>query len=65
MSRRNEKYENWLLVEWSSGGREVVHVNTIMNPSVKDLKIGILMTLPRRGEREPQTATLVARAREF
>lgn len=60
MSRRNE---NWLLIEWSSGGREVVHIKSLLNPLIKDLKIGGVLTLRRRGE--SHTATLISRASEF
>ncbi|XP_075980197.1 uncharacterized protein LOC142979253 isoform X1 [Anticarsia gemmatalis] len=54
--------ENWLLVEWKSGGRDVVYVKSVVSPAIKELKIGDAMIVNRRGEQE--AATLIARARE-
>lgn len=53
---------NWLLVEWQSGGRDVIYVRSVVNPVPKELKIGDVLTANRRGEQEQ--ATLIARARE-
>ncbi|CAH0588955.1 unnamed protein product [Chrysodeixis includens] len=53
---------NWLLVEWKSGGRDVVYVRSVVSPLNKELKPGDVMVVNRRGEQE--SATLVARARE-
>lgn len=57
MSRRNE---NWLLVEWSAGGRDVVYLKSVLQPVNRELKIGEVLTVNRRGE--PQGATLIGRA---
>lgn len=57
MSRRNE---NWLLVEWGSGGREVVYSKAVVHPVNRELKTGDKLTVSRRGD--PQPATLIARA---
>lgn len=53
---------NWLLVEWKSGGRDVVYIRSVVSPLNKELRSGDVMIVNRRGEQE--TATLVARARE-
>lgn len=60
MSRKNE---NWLLVEWSTGGRDVVYLKSVLNPVNHELKIGEALSVNRRGE--PQAATLIARASKF
>ncbi|KOB73596.1 Uncharacterized protein OBRU01_10577 [Operophtera brumata] len=59
MPRRNE---NWLLVEWGAGGRDVVYLKSVLNPVNRELKIGEVLTVNRRGE--AQAATLIARAKE-
>lgn len=62
-SSRKSLNENWLLVEWNSGGRDVVYVKAVVSPVKKELKIGDALTVNRRGEQE--AATLVARASEY
>lgn len=57
MSRRNE---NWLLVEWSAGGQDVVYLKSVLHPINRELKIGEVLMVNRRGD--PQEAKLIARA---
>uniref|UniRef100_A0A2A4K211 BEN domain-containing protein n=1 Tax=Heliothis virescens TaxID=7102 RepID=A0A2A4K211_HELVI len=60
-SRQNDSC-NWLLVEWKSGGRDVVYIRSVLSPLNKELRAGDQLTVNRRGE--PEAATLHARARE-
>ncbi|XP_037293045.1 uncharacterized protein LOC115440216 [Manduca sexta] len=57
-----KKSENWLLVEWSEGGRDVVYVKSVLSPLNKELKAGDVLTANRKGE--AHAGTLIARARE-
>ncbi|XP_028031669.1 uncharacterized protein LOC114244148 [Bombyx mandarina] len=54
--------ENWLLVEWSDGGRDVIYIKSVLEPNVQELKVGVLITANRKGE--PQKGKLIDRANE-
>lgn len=54
--------DNWLLVEWNNGRRDVVYIKSVLKPVNMKLEIGQEMTVNRKGE--PEAAKLIARARE-
>lgn len=59
----SSKNENWLLVEWCGGGREVVYVRSVISPTNIELKAGDSLTANRKGKAHP--AKLIARASKY
>lgn len=55
--------KQWFLVEWKSGGRNVVFITSVLSQVTQELAPGDVMMVRRRGEGE--WATLVARDGEF